>query len=101
MASSVADFVVSLGKDGRILSKGTISDALAKDKKLAAQALKDEQQAEQAQEEIDPAPVGGGKEANGKLVLKEEIEEGHVSWSACALSLGRVVARSFLDYSLQ
>jgi hypothetical protein len=89
MASAVASFVISLGKDGRILSRGTISDALAKDKKLAAQALRDEQQVMQAQKEVDPAPVGDRKEADGKLVLKEEIEEGHVSWSACASSLAK------------
>jgi hypothetical protein len=76
--------VISIGKDGRILSQGTVSDALAKDKKLAAEAIQNKQATERAEGEVDHTGPGEAKEADGKLVVKEEIEEGHVSWSACA-----------------
>ncbi|KAI9435359.1 hypothetical protein H4582DRAFT_686354, partial [Lactarius indigo] len=49
MASPLADYVVSLGKDGRIASRGSVSDALKKDKTLAKElaegtrAIKDDE----------------------------------------------------------
>jgi ABC-type sulfate/molybdate transport systems ATPase subunit len=84
MASSVADFVVSMGKDGRILSQGSVTDAIAKDTTLAARVTEDEQAIEQAGEKIDVKIESEVKQADGKLVVKEEIEEGHVSWQARA-----------------
>ena len=82
MASPLADYVVSLGRDGRIASRGTVSDALKKDKTLAkefaegARAIKDDEKID-AEESDDVA-----KQTDGKLILAEEIAEGHVSWDA-------------------
>jgi len=59
-----------------------VSDALAKNKILAAEVIEDKRSTEKAEEEATLA--GDVKEADGKLVVKEEIEEGHVSFSACA-----------------
>ena len=87
MASPLADFVVSLGTDGRIATQGTVSDALAKNKKLAEE-VEIEEKAIELDEVVDEvegdqeAPVAG----KGKLVLAEEIEEGHVSKDACESS---------------
>ena len=83
MASPLADFVISLGRDGRIASRGTVSDALKKDKTLAkelaeaARAIKDDEKKIDAEEPDEVA-----KPTDGKLILAEEIAEGHVSWDA-------------------
>ena len=83
MAGPLADYVVSLGQDGRIACRGTVSDALKKDKTLAkdvakgARALKDDEKRIDAEEPDEVAKPG-----DGKLILSEEIAEGHVSWDA-------------------
>jgi hypothetical protein len=83
MASPLADYVVSLGRDGRIASRGSVADALKKDKTLAkevaegARAIKDDEKVIDAEELNETA-----KPADGKLILAEEIAEGHVSWDA-------------------
>ena len=82
MAGPVADFVVSLGQDGRILCQGTLSEALKSNKALLKEVKAEEGEVAKADETIDDVlpeiPEGKG----GKLILKEEIAEGHVSWSA-------------------
>ena len=83
MASPLADYVVSLGQDGQIASRGSVSDALKKDKKLAkelaegARAIKDDEKKIDAEEPDETA-----RPVDGKLILAEEIAEGHVSWDA-------------------
>lgn len=83
MASPLADYVVSLGHDGRIACQGSVADALKKDKTLAkelaegARAIKDNEKIIDAE-----APNETAKSADGKLILAEEIAEGHVSWDA-------------------
>jgi hypothetical protein len=83
MASPLANYVVSLGKDGCISSRGTVSDALKKDRTLAkelaegARAIKDDEKKIDLEEPDEVAKV-----TDGKLILAEEITEGHVSWDA-------------------
>ena len=83
MASPLADYVVSLGRDGRIASCGSVADVLKKDKTMAkelaegARAIKDDEKVIDAEEFKETA-----KPADGKLILAEEIAEGHVSWDA-------------------
>ncbi|KAJ7141437.1 hypothetical protein C8R44DRAFT_763446 [Mycena epipterygia] len=83
MTSKIADFVVSMGLDGHVRSQGSISDALAKDEVLAKEVRQDEEILEVAEKEIDPEELK--KEKDGKLIVAEEIELGHVSWSALNL----------------
>lgn len=84
MVSPIADFVVSLGTDGTVSSQGSVSDALAKDSKLLQEAAKDQEVLEKTEEEVDGvAPEGKPKEAEGKLIMAEEVEEGHVSLESC------------------
>lgn len=81
MASPLADFVVSMGTDGHVASQGSVSDALAVDSELAEE-VKHEEEAVELDEHEDET----GKtvvEVKGKLILAEEVEEGHVSRSAC------------------
>ncbi|KAJ6448334.1 P-loop containing nucleoside triphosphate hydrolase protein [Mycena sanguinolenta] len=79
----IADFVVSFGADGRIRSQGTISD-LTKRGSLAAQIRQDQQVLDQTQHEFD-AEVSV---AEGKLILAEEIQLGHVSNSSLKMYFG-------------
>ena len=83
MTRPIAGFVVSIGKDGRILSQGSVSDALAKDHTFAIEVNRDQQVLEKAEENVDPSAPKDDK-SDGKLIIAEEIEEGHVSWAACA-----------------
>jgi len=82
LAGPVADFVVSLGQDGQILSQGTLSEALKSNKALIKEVKTEEAEVTEADETIDDVlpeiPEGKG----GKLIVKEEITVGHVSWSA-------------------
>ncbi|KAJ6508401.1 P-loop containing nucleoside triphosphate hydrolase protein [Mycena sanguinolenta] len=79
----IADFVVSFGADGRIRSQGTISD-LTKRGSLAAQIRQDQQVLDKTQQEVD-AEVSV---AEGKLILAEEIQLGHVSKSSLKMYFG-------------
>lgn len=78
--------MVSLGSDGRILSQGSLSTALAKDQQLSAEAAKESEVIEKAEHEVDQETGDKTpKTTDGKLVTAEEVSEGHVSWSASTL----------------
>ena len=87
MVSPIADFVVDVGSDGRILSQGTLENALAHDSQL----LKDiEHETEKLHEADQDTEIDGEKTedvnaqpSSGKLVVAEEIEEVHIGWAAC------------------
>jgi hypothetical protein len=84
MASSLADYVVSLGLDGRVACHGSVSDAVTNDKKLAAELVKGVRAIKDEEKRIDQEePDAATKQADGKLIVAEEIAEGHVSWDAC------------------
>ncbi len=85
MASPIADFVVSLGTDGRVHSQGTLSKVLAKDDKLAEELAEESEEIKKAETEVDHVDPGdefAPTKADGKLIVAEEISEGHVSWQA-------------------
>ncbi|PCH35077.1 hypothetical protein WOLCODRAFT_155747 [Wolfiporia cocos MD-104 SS10] len=90
LASTIADFVVSMGTDGRIHSQGSLSKALGEDHELAeefAEQKKAEEKAE-ADVEIDqPADESDPKKAIGKLIVAEEISEGHIEWPSFKMFL--------------
>ena len=86
MASPITHFMVSLGVDGRIISQGSVSDALARDKSLVVEAAEDKMAIEKANDEIDPKESKDHvAKGDGKLTVAEEIQEGHVSWKALKL----------------
>ncbi|KAJ7264448.1 P-loop containing nucleoside triphosphate hydrolase protein [Mycena haematopus] len=76
----IADFVVTFGSDGRIQSQGTMSET-TKRGLLPAQIQEDQQVVDKAQQEID-ADTSVTEPANGKLIVAEEVQLGHVSGSA-------------------
>ena len=95
MVAPIADFVISLGLDGRIASQGTVSDALIKDSELLKEAVEMNEITEKAEEAIDlTEPEKKDKNGAAKLVMAEEIALGHVSWPALKLyvfSLGGII----------
>ncbi|EJF59658.1 P-loop containing nucleoside triphosphate hydrolase protein [Dichomitus squalens LYAD-421 SS1] len=98
MVSPIADFVVDVGSDGRILSQGTLSNALAHDDKLLEEVQHEAEELQRAEEEIDgekPEDVNDKSNA-GKLVVAEEIEEGHVGLQAMLLYLGNLSTRPLI-----
>ncbi|KAF9807084.1 hypothetical protein IEO21_08395 [Rhodonia placenta] len=83
MATPIAEFVVSLGTDGRIVSQGSLSKALARDKKLSEEVADENQEIKKAENEVDHGePNVEAKKSDGKLILAEEVSVGHVSWAA-------------------
>ncbi|KAI0365043.1 P-loop containing nucleoside triphosphate hydrolase protein [Pilatotrama ljubarskyi] len=98
LVSPVADFVVDMGSDGRILSQGTLASALERDSDLL-QVIKEEQkEVEKAEDEVDPEKPeeAAAKQNAGKLVVAEEVEDGHVGWSALSLYLANMSKRPVL-----
>ncbi|KAJ7691269.1 hypothetical protein B0H17DRAFT_1159808 [Mycena rosella] len=86
MTSKIAKFVVSVGLDGRVSSRGSISDALAHDEVLATEVSKGHETLEAASKETISTPaVDQPKVTKGKLIVAEEIAIGHVTWSALNL----------------
>jgi ABC-type multidrug transport system ATPase subunit len=84
MAKPVANYVVSMGVDGHIHSHGSIAEALATDEILVEELSKDQEVLDKKTDEID-APPAGEKKPDGKLIVAEEVEEGHVSWDSLKL----------------
>ncbi|KAJ7807314.1 hypothetical protein B0H14DRAFT_3483418 [Mycena olivaceomarginata] len=86
MTSKIAEFVVSLGLDGRVHSQGSVSDALEQDEQLAKEVTKDQEILELAEKELDPTTaLDKPPKKDGKLIIAEEIAIGHVSWKALGL----------------
>lgn len=86
MARPIADYVVSMGVDGQVASHGDIAEALANDQLLAQELSEDQKALDKHDGEVDPPQPGEESKSDGKLIIAEEVEEGHLSWAACALS---------------
>ena len=93
MVSPLADFVVSLGTDGRIASSGTVATVLASDSTLAKEVEYEKRVDEEDIEanEGDDHDDEVKEKKDGKLVIAEEIELGHVSQKSCKRSLEALI----------
>lgn len=87
MTSRIADFVVSIGSDGRIASRGTISDALSHNKALLTEVAKEQEEAESEEKIIDGADRKEDTKPSGKLMTKEEVRHIAMWKQDCGLSL--------------
>ncbi|KAF9458727.1 P-loop containing nucleoside triphosphate hydrolase protein [Collybia nuda] len=85
MAQPIAGFVVAMGLDGRVTSQGSIFEALSKDKNLVREVTKEEEVLHKVDDEIDTLAPNNEPKTDGKLIMAEEMEEGHVSWGALKL----------------
>ncbi|KAJ1305460.1 hypothetical protein OPQ81_000470 [Rhizoctonia solani] len=93
MVGEVADYMVSLGINGRVVNQGLVSEVLLANARLKAKVEKEQQieeKAAQAIEEIAPVeeyPDNPTKKGSGKLIMEEEVAIGHVGWPALKLFL--------------
>ncbi|KAG5650067.1 hypothetical protein H0H81_000902 [Sphagnurus paluster] len=84
MARPVAGFVVSITIDGSVQSQGATSEVPFEDDLFVEQL--EEEGIGKVRGEVDSLPAAADeKSPDGKLILAEEIEEGHVSFSALKL----------------
>lgn len=90
MTSPIAGQVVAITSDGRVAVHLTVSDAVKEDRKLAKEVKKDQETALKLEDAIVTIPVTNTNtepHSDGKLIVAEEVEEGHVSWTACMFGL--------------
>ncbi|KAF7306575.1 ATP-binding cassette transporter [Mycena indigotica] len=85
MAKPIASYVVSMDVDGTIHSHGSITEALAHDEVLAEELSKDEKNLDEKTDGVDPAAAPVEPKSDGKLIVAEEVEEGHVSMDSLKL----------------
>ncbi|KAG8926193.1 hypothetical protein FRC00_003145, partial [Tulasnella sp. 408] len=90
MLAPIADFVVSIGSDGRILSQEQASDALKKDADLAAEAEEDQEIMEKKDkvENLEGVDKPNDTKPTGQLIAAEEIVEGRIGLPAFKFFFG-------------
>ncbi|KAJ7283151.1 hypothetical protein C8J57DRAFT_1498229 [Mycena rebaudengoi] len=87
LAGPIAHFVVTFGADGTVKSQGSVAE-LARGP-LAAQIREDQKALDKVEQEVD-APTtqeAAAPKSDGKLIVAEEIHEGHVSLAAVKMYL--------------
>ncbi|KAI0793789.1 P-loop containing nucleoside triphosphate hydrolase protein [Fomes fomentarius] len=102
LVSPIADFVVDMGSDGRILSTGSLSTALARDSALLAEVKDEQQELAKADQEVDSEKPEdeAAKQSSGKLVVAEELAMGNLGWKAMALYLGNMSKRPLVFWAI-
>ncbi|KAJ7156234.1 hypothetical protein C8R46DRAFT_429362 [Mycena filopes] len=108
MTSKLADFVVSVGLDGRVRGRDSVSEALVTDKVLAEEVGREEETLALAMAEAEdkiaaPASTEDDEskakaKASGKLIVAEEIEIGSVSWEALEMFFSAHAANPVLFF---
>ncbi|KAF8592008.1 P-loop containing nucleoside triphosphate hydrolase protein [Ramaria rubella] len=86
MVAPIAHFAVSLSLDGRVVSQGTVSEAMAKNQTFLRQVAETNEITEKVEETVDNVEFNKkDQNAVSKLVMEEEIALGHVGWPALKL----------------
>ncbi|KDQ18018.1 hypothetical protein BOTBODRAFT_155037 [Botryobasidium botryosum FD-172 SS1] len=88
LVGPISDFVVSLGRDGRVTSQGTLSDALSKNVALHAQVERHPSADGSEERSEPPREPEGAARSPGRLMTVEEKAQGRVQWPAIKLFLG-------------
>ncbi|KAG6885716.1 hypothetical protein C0993_010889 [Termitomyces sp. T159_Od127] len=83
MTRPIASYIVSLAIDGTIHTRGSISEALSHDSLSVEELIREENMTVKGETEVETAPLVEEIRSDGKLVVAEEIELGHISWAAC------------------
>lgn len=85
LVTPIAEFIVSIDQDGCVTSRGQhIHESLREDPELAAEAERDLEALAIGQEQV-PELAHKPPPTDGKLIIAEEIEEGHVTWKSMKL----------------
>ncbi|KAJ7164189.1 hypothetical protein C8R46DRAFT_901348, partial [Mycena filopes] len=104
MTSKLADFVVSVGLDGRVRGRDSVSEALVTDKVLAEEVSREEEVLAMAEAEDKVAAPASTEDdeskakASGKLIVADEIEIGSVSWEALEMFFSAHAANPVLFF---
>ncbi|KAF8876201.1 hypothetical protein CPB84DRAFT_1853019 [Gymnopilus junonius] len=86
LVGPIAGFVVSLGLDGSVKTQGTdFSALLENDARLASEVEEEKKLLEESKE--DTEEPAAKPSSDGKLVVAEEIKEGHITWKSINLLL--------------
>lgn len=81
MARPIASFVVSI-KDGTVHSQGSVAEVISQDRFLASETNEEKRILDKIEDVVDVETSATEEEEDGKLIVGEEIEDGHVSWPA-------------------
>ncbi|KAJ3564973.1 hypothetical protein NP233_g7938 [Leucocoprinus birnbaumii] len=84
MVRNLAELAILIGTDGRVVAHGSVDNVLGANSVLSKVLAKNKEVIEIASEVIDKPAV---PPTDGKLIVAEEIEEGHVSWKSVKLFL--------------
>ncbi|KIJ38948.1 hypothetical protein M422DRAFT_175814, partial [Sphaerobolus stellatus SS14] len=84
LARPIADYVVSFALDGSVTASSTISETLQLDEALQVEVAEEEELLKKVEEDVTQPEQ---KKPNGKLIMAEEVAQGHVSWKAIKLFL--------------
>ncbi|KZS96509.1 P-loop containing nucleoside triphosphate hydrolase protein [Sistotremastrum niveocremeum HHB9708] len=96
LCKPIADYVISLGRNGTIVSQGTVDEALKKnasvknEAEVEAAALEKEEEVKVAQGSDGDVDEPGIPTEGGKLIVAEEMAVGHVTWASVRLYISSV-----------
>ncbi|KZT53818.1 hypothetical protein CALCODRAFT_486059 [Calocera cornea HHB12733] len=89
IAAPIASNIISLDIHGNVVSQGSIAQVLSHDAQLREEMKEGNEALEKAEEvEAIEGPPKETQKSDGKLVLAEEMAEGHLSWAALRMFLG-------------
>ncbi|KAI5825519.1 hypothetical protein K523DRAFT_323377 [Schizophyllum commune Tattone D] len=86
----IAAYAVALHTDGCVSSHGTTQEVFAHEPELVQEEKEEQATIEKAEEIVDDSATPddhAAPKSDGKLIVAEEIETGHLSWSALKLYL--------------
>ncbi|KAF8507385.1 ATP-binding cassette transporter [Hysterangium stoloniferum] len=91
MVAPIANFIVSLGNNGTIVSQGPVDEALNNDGRLLREAVASVHISDNTAETVKSgAPPNKDSKTGAKLVVEEEIALGHVNWQSLKLYLSNL-----------
>ncbi|KAG8864753.1 hypothetical protein FRB96_003338, partial [Tulasnella sp. 330] len=82
MTAPLADFVVTVGSNGRVTSQDSIPEALSKDLELREAAQETTEVEKKEDQVVDDKAPAKEKKPSGQLIANEETAEGRIVWSA-------------------
>ncbi|KZT36273.1 P-loop containing nucleoside triphosphate hydrolase protein [Sistotremastrum suecicum HHB10207 ss-3] len=91
LCQPIADYVISLGRDGKVVTQGTVDEALKKnvslqeEVKAEADAMKRVEEVQAVEGLKDSPDTEGDDSRKGKLIAAEDMAVGHVTWASVRL----------------
>ncbi|KAF7324829.1 ATP-binding cassette transporter [Mycena kentingensis (nom. inval.)] len=99
LTQKIANFVVSVGLDGRVRGESSVAAALAHDQVLAQEVTREQEVIAKDDEKIDADVADSAPKADaGRLIVEEEVEIGRVSMEAMGLFFKAHSSRPYLFF---